>query len=70
MPVGYQLQRYGIAMPFFKRAKYDEPAPGGNNALIPFAVAFAVLILLTVSALTHLPLIIESMFIPVQHPLI
>ena len=55
-------------MPFFKRAKYDEPPR--NNALVPFAVLFIVFMLLTMNVFTHFPLFIESLFINVQHPLL
>ena len=55
-------------MRLFKRPKTDE----GENAqggLVLFAVLFIAVGLMILNLITHLPLYIESLFIPVQHPL-
>ncbi|HEY9756160.1 MAG TPA: DUF547 domain-containing protein [Oculatellaceae cyanobacterium] len=57
-------------MPFFKRAKLESEERPPQPVMIPVVVGVVVCLLVLGSIFRHIPLMLESMFINVQHPLI
>jgi len=56
-------------MGFFKRDKADKETENAAG-IVPLAVFLIASIFITVNLFTHLPLYLESLFIPVKHPLL